>query len=223
MPLNKLTRKNDIFKWYEIEHESFERIKNSLLDMPILQYPNFHKRFIITTDASNVACGAVLSQNVNGMDLPIAFASKAFTKGEANKSTIEKKLTAIHWAVKYFRPYLYGTKYIIKTDHKPLVYLYSLKNPSSKLTRMRLDLEEFDFEIEYVKGEANVVADALSRITELQNIKENNSKILKVTTRSMSNKCKVNNENPTNNTLGNKIIIGNQDKNNAQIMKVIKI
>jgi hypothetical protein len=75
--------------------------------------------------------------------------SKAFTKREANKSTIEKELTAIHWAVNFFTPYrkMIESDQInmenIKTKHRPLVYLYSLKNPSSKLTRMRLELEEY--------------------------------------------------------------------------------
>lgn len=79
-------------------------------------------------------------------------------------STIEQELTAIHWAVLHFRPYLYGRKFLIRTDHRPLVYLFSIKNPTSKLTRMRWDMEEYDFSIEYIKGKSNVVADAFSRI-----------------------------------------------------------
>ena len=86
------------------------------------------------------------------------------TKGESNKSTIEQELTAIHWAITYFKPYLYGRYFTVLTDHKPLVYLYSLKDPSSKLARMRLDLREFSFGIDYVKGKDNVGPDALSRI-----------------------------------------------------------
>lgn len=123
----------------------------------ILKYPAFSKLFTLTTDASDVACGAVLSQNFEGDDLPIAFASKSFTKGESNKPTIEKELTAIHWAVNYFKPYLYGRKFRVKTDHRPLVYLFGMKNSTSKLTRVRLDLEGFDFDVEYVKGKENVI------------------------------------------------------------------
>lgn len=165
--------------------------------MPMLAYPDFTKPFIITTDASSIASGAYIAQEINGEEKPIAFASKAFTKGEANKSTIEKELTAIHWAVKHFRPYVYGYRFTIRTDHKPLIYIFSLKNPSSKLTRMRLDLEEYSFDIEYIKGSLNVVSDALSRISieTLLDIKSNLEEpknILKVETRS-SRKNNINN------------------------------
>lgn len=115
-------------------------------------------------DASDMSCGAVQSQITDGNDFPVAFASKSFTPGEKNKPIIEKELTAIHWAIKYFKPYVYGRKFKVRTDHRPLVYLFGMKNPSSKLNRMRLDLEEFDFEIEFLAGKANVAADALSRI-----------------------------------------------------------
>lgn len=115
------------------------------------------------TDASKVACGAVLTQKYDDIDLPIAYASKAFTRGKANKSTIEQELTAIHWAITHFRSYLYGRKFTVKTDYRPLVYLFSMKNPSSKLTRMRVDLEEFDFDVQYVPGKTNFGPGASSK------------------------------------------------------------
>lgn len=99
-----------------------------------------------------------------GEDLPICFISRAFQKDEKNKPIIEKELLAIHFTVTYLRPYLYGTKFTVRSDHRPLIYLYNMKNPASKLTRIRLDLEEYDFVIEYIKGIDNVTADALSRI-----------------------------------------------------------
>lgn len=74
-----------------------------MITLPILQYPNFAKPFIITVDASNIACGAILSQKSENSDLPIMFASRFFQKGELNKSTIEKELLTIHWAINYFR------------------------------------------------------------------------------------------------------------------------
>lgn len=163
-PLNKLLRKNETFIWSAECQNAFEMLKKSLLSPNVLQFPDFQKQFILTTDASKVACGAVLAQLHDGVEKPIAFASKAFTKGESHKSTIEQELTAIHWAVSYFRPYLYGRKFVIKTDHRPLIYLFSMKNPSSKLIRMRWDLEEYDFSIEYIEGKSNIVADAFSRV-----------------------------------------------------------
>jgi len=163
-PLNDLLKKKTLFAWTESCQNAFDCLKQCLIEPPILQYPDFSKEFILTTDASNVACGAVLSQVYEGKNLPIAFASKSFSQGERNKSTIEKELTAIHWAVTYFKSYLYGRKFKIYTDHKPLVYLFTMKNPSSKLTRMRWDLEEFNYEVCFIKGKHNKVADALSRI-----------------------------------------------------------
>lgn len=181
--LTKLTRKNTPFVWTENCQKSFDYLKNCLLKPIILKYPDFNKEFCVTTDASKIACGAILSQEHNGIQMPIAFASRAFTKGEQNKPVIEQELLAIHWALNYFKPYLYGKKFLVRSDHRPLVYLFAMKNPSSKLTRVRLDLEEFDFVIEYIKGSENVGADALSRM-EFDNIKTI-SRINVVQTRSM--------------------------------------
>lgn len=127
-------------------------------------YPDFSKPFNITTDASNVAIGAVLSQGPIGKDLPVAYASRTLNESERNYSTIEKELLAIVYACKYFRPYIFGTKFNIITDHKPLQWLMSLKEPTSKLIRWQLKLEEYDYEITYKKGTKNANADALSRV-----------------------------------------------------------
>ncbi|XP_039293950.1 uncharacterized protein LOC120353595 [Nilaparvata lugens] len=142
---------------------AFEKLKTMLQNSPILQLPDFSKQFIVTTDASNYAIGGVLSQVFEGKDLPVAYASRTLNKHEINLSTIEKELLAIVWCCKYFRPYLYGRKFLIQTDHKPLQWLHSIKEPNSKLIRWKLLLEEFDFDIIYINGKTNYVADALSR------------------------------------------------------------
>lgn len=144
--------------------ETFKLCKDILSNDPILQYPDFNKPFILTTDASNIALGAVLSQGNIGTDLPIAYASRTLNTAECNYSTIEKELLAIVWATKYFRPYLFGRKFTIMTDHKPLQWLFNLKEPNSRLVRWRLKLEEYDYKILYKKGKHNTNADALSRI-----------------------------------------------------------
>lgn len=144
--------------------DSFNKCKELLTHAPLLQYPDYDKPFILTTDASNVAIGAVLSQGQVGSDKPIAYASRTLSETEARYSTIERELLAIIWATKHFRPYLYGRKFYIYTDHRPLAWLNSLKDPNSKLTRWRLRLQDFDFEIIYKKGKQNSNADALSRI-----------------------------------------------------------
>lgn len=143
---------------------AFETCKNLLINDPILQYPDFTKPFILTTDASNYAIGAILSQGPLNSDRPICYASRTLSVSETNYSTIEKELLAIVWATKYFRPYLYGQKFLIVTDHRPLTWIMSLKDPNSKLIRWRLKLEEYNYEIIYKKGKCNTNADALSRI-----------------------------------------------------------
>lgn len=186
-PLNKLTQKKANFVWSNECQKSFDKLKNSLLSPRILQYPDFKKQFIITVDAAKYGMGAVLSQIKEGQDLPISFASKSFTKGEMNKSTIEKELCALHWAIKFFRPYVYGVKFVVRSDHKPLQYLFSLRDPTSKLSRMRMDLSEYDFVVEYLKGKDNVLADALSRVDfeYFKQLLSENTTILKMTTRSI--------------------------------------
>lgn len=164
-PLNKITRKNSIYQWTTECQESFETLKHHLANPPILAFPDFSKPFIITVDASMKACGSVLSQSHDGFERPIYYASKSCTKGEQNKATIEQELIAMHWVIKQFRPYINGTEFLVRSDHKPLIYLFSLKEPSSRLTRIRLDLEEYSFTVEHIRGKDNVIADALSRIT----------------------------------------------------------
>ncbi|CAK1589169.1 unnamed protein product [Parnassius mnemosyne] len=98
----------------------FKKCKTLLTNDPILQYPDFNKEFILTTDASNVAIGAILSQGPIGSDKPVCYASRTLNESEVNYSTIEKELLSIVWATKYFRPYLFGRTFKILTDHKPL-------------------------------------------------------------------------------------------------------
>lgn len=195
-PLNNLSKKDVEFTWNEECRKAFSELKQKLINPPILKYPNFNETFILTTDASNYALGAVLSQGEIGEDLPISYASRTLNKYELNKPIIEKELLSIHWAINFFRPYLYGRKFVVVTDHRPLVSLFSHKNPSSKLTRIRLDLSDYDFEIRYKQGKINTNADALSRI-------KIDSDILKamiptenvnVVTRAMNKKMEQNNE-----------------------------
>ena len=142
--------------------QSFEESKTLLINALTLQYPDFEKTFTLTTDASNYALGSVLSQNVDGKDLPIAYASRTLNTHEINYSTVEKEHLSIVWSTKYFRPYLYGKKFIIQTDHRTSVWLMSLKDPNSKLLRWKIKLDEYNFEIKYKEGKLNTNEDALS-------------------------------------------------------------
>lgn len=124
--LNKLTRKKVEFIWNDECENAFQTIKSQLIEPPTLQYPDFNKPFFVTVDASNSACGAVLSQEINGNDLPIRFISRSFQKGELNKPIIEKELLAIHFAITYLRPYLYGTKFTVRSINLSIEYPYPI-------------------------------------------------------------------------------------------------
>ncbi|KAL4103382.1 hypothetical protein QTP88_018759 [Uroleucon formosanum] len=171
-PMTNLLRKDVTFNWDTSCQEAFDKLKNILCSEPILQYPDFTKPFIVTTDASGKALGAILSQGEISQDLPIAYASRTLSKCESNYSTTELECLAIIFVVKTFRPYLYGRKFIILSDHRALSWLFNLKDPLSKLARWRILLEEYDYEIKYKPGVLNSNVDALSRMYTIHEIKE---------------------------------------------------
>lgn len=176
------------FVWSDEREKSFQILKKLLISPPVLQYPDFSNKneFILQTDASGIAVGAVLC---NKDMRPIAYASRPLNKAERNYQTIEKELVAIVWGIKYFRPYLFGKNFTIMTDHKPLIYLFGMKDPSSRLLKHRLTLEQYDFNITYINGKDNCVADALSRLpTNSDELKCMNSILLTVMTRAQKKK-----------------------------------
>lgn len=162
-PLSDLTKQSVAFEWKQEQQEAFNKLKHALCSEPILQYPNFDEPFIITTDASGYAIGAILSQGKIGSDLPIAYASRVLNDAETRYSPTERELLALVYAVKHFRPYVYGRKFTLVMDHKPLEWLNSVSDPTSRLMRWRLKLAEYDYQIKYKPGKRNKNADALSR------------------------------------------------------------
>jgi hypothetical protein len=107
-PLYKLLKKDAKFGWTEAQENAFQHLKSKLISYPILQYPDFSKVFFLTTDASNLGLGAVLSQGTIRQGLMVAYASRSLNTAETNYTTSEKDLLGIVWATKYFQPYLYG-------------------------------------------------------------------------------------------------------------------
>ena len=164
VPLYYLTKKNVRFKWDDLCQKSFKTLIESLISPQVLAYPKFDLPFVLTTDASGIGLGAVLSQVQDGEERVICFSSRALKAAEKNYSTIERELLAIVWATQLFRPYLYNSVFTIVTDHNPLVYLNNLTISSNRLTKWRLRLAEYKFEVKYKKGEYNVNADSLSRV-----------------------------------------------------------
>jgi transposase InsO family protein len=162
-PLTSLLKKDEPFLWQEAQENAFTELRDQLCTEPLLQHPDFTRPFLLTTDASGYAIGGILSQGEIGKDRPIAYASRLLNGAEQNYSTIEKESLAIIYCVNHFRPYLYGNQFIILTDHKPLEWLHSVKDPTSRLIRWRLKLAEYDYKVMYKAGKMNCNADALSR------------------------------------------------------------
>lgn len=171
-PLYKLCKKDVPYIWSENCQRAFEELKNALTTTTVLKFPDFGNTFIITTDASDYAVGAVLSQGDIPSDRPIQYFSKTLTDTQTRYSTIEKELLAIIMAVETFRHYIYGREFLIITDHKPLCFLFNHKNINSRLHRWRLSLMEYNFKIQHRSGAQNNVADALSRIYEPKTLEE---------------------------------------------------
>jgi hypothetical protein len=142
---------------------AFETIKQLLQQEPVLKLPDFRKDFEIHT-ACNYGVGATLTQQHNGHEHPVAYFSKHLSKTKRNYSTSERELLAIVLASHHFKQFLYGGKFIVWTDHQPLKYLLSTKEPAARLLRLLKRMNSFEYEIKYKKGSANGDADALSRL-----------------------------------------------------------
>ena len=164
-PLTNLLSKKygDVIKWNAELTQCFENAAQLVSNKVMLTIPRPEVQFIVQTDASQDGIGAILAQVIEGEFCPIAFISRKLNSAEYNYSTIEKECLAIKWAVDRFYEYLYGNKFIIRTDHAPLQWLSQNKDKTSRLMRWALALQSYDFVIQYVKGSENFLADAFSR------------------------------------------------------------
>ncbi|KAJ8893376.1 hypothetical protein PR048_005967 [Dryococelus australis] len=161
--LTELTKKDVTFEWNEIREKAFVELHEALCDNPVLKYPDFSLSFFEICNSSGTAMDAVLSQKINGSDHPIFYISQKLNKAERNYSTTERECPCVFLVLKKWH-YLYGCKFTVVTDHRPLRWLLQIKEPTSHLARWYLLLSEYDFEIIHKAGKANANADVLSRI-----------------------------------------------------------
>ena len=163
-PLHALTRKDAPFDWSPTCQTAFEDLKRLLTEAPLLAFPVFSKGFLLETDASGTGLGAVLAQvQEDGTTRPIAYASRTLQKHEQNYGVTELEALGVVWAVRHFRPYLYGHQCAVYTDHEVLKSLLNTPQPSGKLARWGMAIQELDLHIHYRPGKKNANADALSR------------------------------------------------------------
>src|SRR5215470_13727905 len=163
-PLHALTKKNKMFNWIPECEESFNELKDRLTSTPILQPPLDEGRYWLDTDASNTGIGAVLSQEQDGELKVIAYASRLLHGPELNYCATRKELLALINYVTYFRTYLLGRPFTIRTDHAALKWLKRMPDPVGQQARWLEMLEEYDYTIEHRPGRCHGNADALSRI-----------------------------------------------------------
>ena len=138
--------------------------KEALISEPILQVHDMSKPFVVQSDASNKALGAVLLQEHEGSLLPCFYASRRLLDREMNYAIIEKETLGIVFALNKFSKYLLMRPFYIQTDHKPLSFLNKNKSRSARLTRWALSIQQYSFTVQHIRGVNNVVSDALSRI-----------------------------------------------------------
>jgi hypothetical protein len=156
-PLSKLASDKSKWKWTAECQEAFEEAKRMVLREAALAYPDFTKPFHIYTDASDYQLGGVIMQG----EKPLAFYTRKLNNAQRNYTTGEQELLGIVETLKNFEHILLGQKIIVHTDHLNLLYS---KMATQRHIRWRLLLEEFGPQVVHVKGETNVVADALSRL-----------------------------------------------------------
>ncbi|GJU72721.1 putative reverse transcriptase domain-containing protein [Tanacetum coccineum] len=158
-PMTKLTQKKVAFEWGDKQVAAFQTLKHKLCSAPILALPQGAENFIVYCDASHEGLGAVLMQN----EKVIAYASRQLKIHEKNYTTHDLELGAVVFALKIWRHYLYGTKCTVFTDHKSLQHILYQNELNMRQRRWLELLSDYDCEIHYRLGKANVVADALSR------------------------------------------------------------
>ena len=167
-PLYDLTKASVKFVWSTECEEAFQTLKQRLISAPIMSYPLEDGQYILDTDASGFAIGAVLSQLQTDSDgkvheRVISYASRILKAQETRYCARRRELLAIVDFVKHFRAYLYGRSVIIRTDHASLKYIRTLKDINDQFARWIERLEECDYTIEVRKGAKHLNADGLSR------------------------------------------------------------
>ena len=161
--LSDLLKKDSPFIWTNEHQKAFEMLKQKLCEAPILTYPDIQGEYLLIVDASAKCLGGVLAQGTEKKHNPISYWSRVLTQTEQKYSAYEREALAIYEAVKHFRQYLYASRFIILSDHKPLLSMAEAEN-NARVQRWRLKLQGYDYTIKHIVGKSNVIADSLSRL-----------------------------------------------------------
>ena len=162
-PLTALTRKDVDFVWGEKQQEAFEALKAALVSKPMLNLPNVREPFRLYTDASDIALGAVLSQNTPEGEKVVYYLSKKFDNTQKAWPSFEREAFAVVYAIERFRHYLVDTRFTVVTDCKALSYVLQGTSTNAKVQRWGVALSQYTFDVEYKEGKKHQNADSLSR------------------------------------------------------------
>ncbi|KAL5477031.1 hypothetical protein EMCRGX_G023770 [Ephydatia muelleri] len=163
-PLNALTNKGKEWMWTADCTHAFLELKKRLVLTPVLVMPQFTQEFILDTDTSGEGLGAVLSQVIEGEEKVVAYASKTLTRTERKYCVTHREILALVWVTHHFRPYLYGHKFVLRTDHSALQWLHNFKEPEGQTARWLEQLAEYNYRVVHRPGRHHTNADSLSRM-----------------------------------------------------------
>ena len=161
-PLTAMTRAGVEWEWSEAQHQAFNRLKLALTTAPVLKLPDFDRQFVVTTDASDAAVGAILEQDFGNGLQPVAFANRKLNDAEMRYSAYERELLSIVWALAKWKHYCQGPHaVVIQTDHAPLRHLPNQASVNSRIWKWINILQGYNLEIRHIPGKRNP-ADTLS-------------------------------------------------------------
>lgn len=164
---NMLKKTKAKFEWTDEADSAFNVLKTALISAPVLATPDFSKPFIMHCDASDFGVGAVLTQGSGVEERVIMYMSQKLSSAQIKYSTTEKECLAVLLAIEKFRPYVEGASFTVITDHASLLWLMNVKDPSGRLARWALRLQNYDYTLVHRKGNLHIVPDALSRSVEV--------------------------------------------------------
>eukprot|EP00820_Chromera_velia_P026003 Cvel_1687.t2-p1 / transcript=Cvel_1687.t2 / gene=Cvel_1687 / organism=Chromera_velia_CCMP2878 / gene_product=Retrovirus-related Pol polyprotein from transposon, putative / transcript_product=Retrovirus-related Pol polyprotein from transposon, putative / location=Cvel_scaffold60:134955-138176(-) / protein_length=1074 / sequence_SO=supercontig / SO=protein_coding / is_pseudo=false len=152
------------FQWGEEAEAIFTELKRHLTTPPILAFPDMNRPFIVKLDACKVSVGGLLTQEVNGKEVVIAYTSRALSAAERNYSPVEREALGLVYCCRQWRHYLIGGRTYAVTDHKPNLAMEDRKMANERVRNWALELQKFGLRYVHKSGKAHADADALSRM-----------------------------------------------------------
>lgn len=169
-PLTNLLKANHAFEWTKECQKAFESLRDHLCSDPVLCLPDWRKHFLVTTDAGNKSLGAVLQQDHGKGLQPVRFWSRKMNDAETRYAVQEQELLAIIDILKNWRHYFYGRNFTIETDHESLKWFFAKEKLNPRQCRWQMQVAIFTFNVKYLEGRRNVVADGLTRLESIEEV-----------------------------------------------------